>query len=263
MDNEFAKEKMKNQYFTSQVLGNTPIPDPTLPQQYATAPAEQSGPPAKCTEIRYYNKYFRLTSDQFMERVKCALMPWKRDFFSLIKENPDLYGPWWICITLVIMLAISGNLYRYLAMANPSLYQYNFQFIPTAFFSVLTYQSLIPLVLFLLFKSFKCPLSYVETVCAIGYSMLTLILAIGVCSIPNGMLQWVSLGIACANSTLFLSNNYSGYLQKVQLQNNRYLVIGIVLLSQVGLLFVVKMYFFELVYTEQQINQQVNVQKHS
>jgi hypothetical protein len=66
-------------------------------------------------------------------------MPWKKDFFILIKDKPDLYGPWWICITIVVMIAVSGNLYRYFSITDPLLFHYKFSFLPTAFMSILIY----------------------------------------------------------------------------------------------------------------------------
>ena len=42
-------------------------------------------------------------------------MPWpSRPFLGLVvKKNPDLYGPFWICATLVVAIAVSGNLAAY------------------------------------------------------------------------------------------------------------------------------------------------------
>ena len=36
-------------------------------------------------------------------------------FFALIKEKPDLWGPFWIATTLVFLLAVTGNFTSYLA----------------------------------------------------------------------------------------------------------------------------------------------------
>ena len=48
----------------------------------------------------------------------------------MYKEKPDLYGPFWIYTTLVIMIAVSGNLSRYYQL-KPN-FTYNYEFIPSA-----------------------------------------------------------------------------------------------------------------------------------
>ena len=108
----------------------------------------------KYTDLKTYAKYFDITSDMFIQRVACAVMPWKKDFFILIKDKPDLYGPWWICITIVVMIAVSGNLYRYFAINDTLLFHYKFDFLPTAFVSIIAYQIVNPLILYYLFKVF-------------------------------------------------------------------------------------------------------------
>lgn len=44
----------------------------------------------------------------------------------MYREKPDLYGPFWIYTTLIIMVAIAGNLSRYLQMGDQFTYNYNF-----------------------------------------------------------------------------------------------------------------------------------------
>lgn len=49
----------------------------------------------------------------------------------MYKDKPDLYGPFWIYTTLIIILAISGNFSRYLQMGSDT-FSYNFNFVPVA-----------------------------------------------------------------------------------------------------------------------------------
>ena len=43
------------------------------------------------------------------------MMPWpSRPFLGhVVKKNPDLYGPFWVCATLVVAIAVTGNLAAY------------------------------------------------------------------------------------------------------------------------------------------------------
>lgn len=47
---------------------------------------------------------------------------------SHIRPNPDLYGPFWICVTLTFAIAISGNMANYLQTANTRTYHWRYEF---------------------------------------------------------------------------------------------------------------------------------------
>lgn len=49
----------------------------------------------------------------------------------MYKEKPDLYGPFWIYTTLIIIIAISGNISRYMEMGDDK-FTYNYNYIPVA-----------------------------------------------------------------------------------------------------------------------------------
>lgn len=68
---------------------------------------------------------------------------------SHIRPNPDLYGPFWICVTLIFSIAISGNLANYLQTANSSKYhwRYEFHIVSYAATCIFLYAWLIPLML--------------------------------------------------------------------------------------------------------------------
>ena len=44
-----------------------------------------------------------------------------------IRPKPDLYGPFWICTTLVFTTAIAGNLANYLQHEGNIVWQYDFK----------------------------------------------------------------------------------------------------------------------------------------
>ena len=71
-------------------------------------------------------------------------------FFVHYKEKPDLYGPLWIYTTLIIILSISGNFSRGLAMGDD--FTYNFRFIPIAATVVFSVGFGLPLMLKFLMK---------------------------------------------------------------------------------------------------------------
>jgi len=66
-----------------------------------------------CLTIEFFASYFDVTTDQMKIRLLTSLIPFNKRFYAEYKEKPDLYGPLWIYTTLIIMLAIAGNLSRY------------------------------------------------------------------------------------------------------------------------------------------------------
>lgn len=49
-----------------------------------------------------------------MSRIVQSIKPLKPEFLRISQINPDLYGPFWIMTTIVVLVSLSGNLSRYL-----------------------------------------------------------------------------------------------------------------------------------------------------
>lgn len=60
--------------------------------------------------------YFDLTDFEFKKRLVNSLIPFSRNFITMYSEKPDLYGPFWITTTLIVILTLVGNLARYFQM---------------------------------------------------------------------------------------------------------------------------------------------------
>jgi len=44
--------------------------------------------------------------------VVAGMVPLKYNLVEVIRPNPDLYGPFWLCMTLIFTTAISGNIVK-------------------------------------------------------------------------------------------------------------------------------------------------------
>ena len=66
-------------------------------------------------QIEYYQQYFQIDTQQVLERLIGSVTPRpnKSYFDSTIRQNPDLYGPFWVCVTFIVTVAISGNIVNY------------------------------------------------------------------------------------------------------------------------------------------------------
>lgn len=83
-----------------------------------------------CFTIDYFQPYFDVSTADIKHRFITSLIPFNKMFYVHYKAKPDLYGPLWIYTTLIVILAISGNFSRGLAMGDE--FTYNFKFVPIA-----------------------------------------------------------------------------------------------------------------------------------
>ncbi|TRY66756.1 hypothetical protein DNTS_028794 [Danionella cerebrum] len=154
----------------------------------------------------YYQSFFDVDTVQVLDRIKGSVMPLPgRNFVKHhIRSNPDLYGPFWICVTLVFTLAISGNLSTFLnEMGNPE-YQYRPQFhrVSIAAVTVFLYAWLVPVGVWGFLKwrqSVERQMSgytFLETVCVYGYSLFIYIPTSILWAFPWNWLQWLLIAVA-------------------------------------------------------------------
>ncbi|XP_016355189.1 protein YIPF2 [Sinocyclocheilus anshuiensis] len=156
--------------------------------------------------FEYYQSFFNVDAMQVLDRIKGSVMPLPgRNFVKHhIRNNPDLYGPFWICVTLVFSVAISGDLYTFLInKGNPEFhYRPQFNKVSIAAVTVFLYAWLVPLGVwgFLTWRqSVERHISgytFLETVCVYGYSLFIYIPASILWTIPVYWLEWLLIAIA-------------------------------------------------------------------
>ncbi|KAG7505120.1 YIPF1-like [Solea senegalensis] len=156
--------------------------------------------------FEYYESFFNVDTVQVLDRVKGSVLPLPgRNFIKhYLRSNPDLYGPFWICVTLVFSVAISGNLSTFLSeMGNPA-YHYRPQFhrVTIAAVVIFMYAWLVPIGVwgFLTWRQGSerqiGAYSFLETVCVYGYSLFIYIPTSVLWIIPFEWLRWVLIVVA-------------------------------------------------------------------
>ena len=107
-----------------------------------------------------------------MERMKAALLL-KPAFREVMRNQPDLYGPFWLATTLVIIILASSSLITFFAHTDEEPIQYDFEQIPVAAGLVLYFWVQIygicfisPYVIGIMVKVFKGSASVVEVTIA-------------------------------------------------------------------------------------------------
>nr|SVE75360.1 EOG090X0CJ3 [Daphnia dolichocephala] len=179
-----------------------------------TDPNSQEDVPSVLT-FAYYRRYFDVDTPQVKERLMWSFVPRpSRDTLThYIRPSPDLYGPLWICVTLVFCVAIMGNIADYLHSGGEGQHwRYDFRKVSISASTIFSYALLLPLVLWLLLwwrrkEGDQAPLGFIEIVSLYGYSLAIYIPISVLLTIPFPVLQWtlVILGAALSGSVLVLS----------------------------------------------------------
>ncbi|XP_054656620.1 protein YIPF1 [Dunckerocampus dactyliophorus] len=156
--------------------------------------------------FEYYQMFFNVDTRHVKERIIGSVLPWPgRNFIHIyLRRNPDLYGPFWICTTLVFAIAISGNLSTFLVNLGKPDYTYTPEFgkVTIAATAIFIYAWLVPLAVwgFLLWRNNKImnlvSYSFMEIVCVYGYSLSIYIPAVVLWIFPFEWLRWLSILLA-------------------------------------------------------------------
>ncbi|XP_043819855.1 protein YIPF1 [Dromiciops gliroides] len=156
--------------------------------------------------FEYYQTFFDVDTYQVFDRIKGSVVPIPgRNFVRLyIRSNPDLYGPFWICATLVFAIAISGNLSNFLIHLGDKTFHYvpEFRKVSIAATAIYAYAWLVPLGLwgFLLWRNSKVmsivSYSFLEIVCVYGYSLFIYIPTAILWIIPQKAVRWILVMVA-------------------------------------------------------------------
>ena len=67
-------------------------------------------------QIEYYQQFFNVSTNDVITRCVSSAVPTFNSNFlrDKIRPNPDLYGPFWISITLIFTISITGNIANFL-----------------------------------------------------------------------------------------------------------------------------------------------------
>lgn len=67
--------------------------------------------------IHFYAQYFDVDTNEVLKRCWAAIYP-RTNFLDVLDGNPDLYGPFWIATTVVMILFLTGTISRYIALSG-------------------------------------------------------------------------------------------------------------------------------------------------
>lgn len=201
-------------------------------------------------QIEYYQKYFNVDTSEVLSKIVGSVTPsFNQNFFqNKIKPNPDLYGPFWIAITLVFTIAISGNFVSFLHNFGSD-YQWHTDFhkVTTSAFAIITYWWIVPTALYTILRwrqNEAIEFSFIELLSVYGYSLFIYIPVSVFWLINISAVQWILMIIAVglSGSVLFFT-----FWPSLKNDSSRQVAFGVITLiillhALLGLSFM--LYFF-------------------
>eukprot|EP00457_Paulinella_chromatophora_P010519 gb/GEZN01010625.1/.p1 GENE.gb/GEZN01010625.1/~~gb/GEZN01010625.1/.p1 ORF type:complete len:290 (-),score=36.01 gb/GEZN01010625.1/:334-1203(-) len=188
--------------------------------------------------IDYYRQFYDVTTMLVLVRLGRGFVPNGKPFFRE-GEKADLYGPFWICTTLIFLMAAGGNFADYLHAEPGHAWKYNFRMVNWAawvFYSAIT---VIPVAVWFALNR-HMPKLLVDIIALYGYSFIVYIPACILCTFPSVVLRVLVMLVATAVSTVFLVSN----LAKPEERKTVIPILLAVSLCHLGIGFVSYKWFF-------------------
>ena len=165
----------------------------------------------------YYQQFFDVDADDVLRRAKHALLtPWHGGFQALYDDTPDLYGPFWVCATLVFVIAMGGQYASYLSGNAERRARWNFDPHVVAASAAATYGYVffVPIVAYFCLRCVanvrpggEQNLSLIGLVCTYGYACFSFVPAGVVSVVPSESARWFAFALAAATGATFLLVN--------------------------------------------------------
>lgn len=200
-------------------------------------------------QIEYYQKFFNVSTNDVMGRVVGSMVPTFNQSFLLnrIRPNPDLYGPFWICVTLMFTISISGNIYSYLSsFGSIESWQTDFHKLTSSAFIIIMYWWIMSTFIYIgmRWRGLVADFQFVEILSVYGYSLFVFIPVSILWLIHISFIQWTLVIMAIGLSGSVLHFTFWPIFAQDSNQKVSFVILIIVFLmhSLLGIGFMV--YFF-------------------
>ncbi|AEO55423.1 hypothetical protein MYCTH_2299238 [Thermothelomyces thermophilus ATCC 42464] len=216
---------------------------PSLPLPATATTSQHGGGKRFLWTLSFYAQFFDVDTTSVLHRCGAALFP-RANFLDVLEGNPDLYGPFWIATTVVLILFLGGTISAYLASAGKGSFAYDFGLLSGAAGLIYGYTFVIPVLLFLALRYFGSEsANLLECWALYGYGNLIWIPVALISWSPITILNWVFVGVGFGLSVVFLLRNLYPVLSATDRQTSKVLLILVVALH-FGLAVAIKVLFF-------------------
>lgn len=202
--------------------------------------------------FEYYQQFFDVDTSQVGRRLLGSFVPKFGNTYldTHIRPSPDLYGPFWVCVTLVFTIVISSDLSAYFHNYGTGTgHSTNFTWINFAAVAVFGYALLVPAVFycFLYWRGVPSGQTFLELICLYGYSLTLYIPAALICMYNQEVFRIIVVLLASALSGYSLFTSLWKGLEK-ESKNVAITVICVAVLLHAALAVGFFMYFFPAAY---------------
>ncbi|KAF5828845.1 hypothetical protein DUNSADRAFT_16981 [Dunaliella salina] len=184
------------------------------------APNSQQSSSYPFYNIRRYRPYFDVDTNEVLWRVGNSFIgAFSANFMQTTQEKPDLYGPFWICTTLIFITAVSGNFAGYLqwrqnhrdgadpASAVQSQWFTDYTKLSASAGIFYGYVFVVGLLVWLVLRYFRSDMRIVNILCIYGYALSIYLPISVICIAPSDIARWVIVLLGTVTSGLFLFMN--------------------------------------------------------
>ena len=184
-----------------------------------------------------------MDTNEVVKRCWAALFP-RAMFLDVLEGNPDLYGPFWITTTVVLILFLSSTLAAYFAKVKDQPYSYDFGLLSGAAGLMYGYTAFIPAALWGILKWYGSEsANLLECLCLYGYANLIWVPVAIASSSPITLLNWLFVAVGFGVSAFFLFRNLYPVVSATDAKTAKVLLIVVVALHG-GLSLAIKILFF-------------------
>ncbi|WKX93850.1 hypothetical protein Q1695_011258 [Nippostrongylus brasiliensis] len=211
-----------------------------------------SGRTSNLFSMSFYRQFFDVETDQVLKRVLNSVVPTNSNFIlDYVHPMPDLWGPFWISVTLVFSIGVFGNIAQYIENDGlPGEYGSDFRLVTTSATLVFLYVVLVPVILSTILWQRKSELQFALTdlLCAYGYSLSIFIPVSILWTLDINWFRWTLIIAAVSLSGAVLARALWPAFKSDPNKMIAYGSIFGVLLLHFLLAFTFKVYFFDAVH---------------
>ncbi len=189
--------------------------------------------------------FFNFEQNQIFDRLKKALF--LQDLGGVIYDDPDLYNPLWINVTLCFNFIIFSNLSKYLEIENKSDWVFDFSLVQKSFIMIFGFAVIIPILFFVFFYLFGFPVSFktgIGVIAIYSYSNIFFIIGVFLTILPWKLFDYIIMGLSAFLTLLFLNLNYSRFINQFPQKKAKFILIFITLFQLFALFAYIMAFYY-------------------